>query len=63
MPAVDPGASADSPCTLVCTLDADDVCLGCARTLDEIAAWSSLPLPARRVILAALPARRAEREG
>lgn len=32
-----------SPCINVCTLDeASGLCRGCARTLDEIARWSSL---------------------
>jgi predicted Fe-S protein YdhL (DUF1289 family) len=28
-----------SPCTGICTLSAKDICLGCGRTLDEIAEW------------------------
>lgn len=49
---------AASPCTGVCAIDAaSGYCTGCARTLDEIAAWGTLPAPARRAILAALPAR------
>jgi len=31
-----------SPCISVCKLDACNVCIGCWRTLDEIAAWSAL---------------------
>jgi predicted Fe-S protein YdhL (DUF1289 family) len=31
-----------SPCVNICTLDTEQVCLGCRRTLDEIAAWSGL---------------------
>ncbi len=31
-----------SPCTSVCTLGDDDVCVGCARTLDEIVRWSGM---------------------
>ncbi len=32
-----------SPCIGVCTLDADDrTCIGCFRTADEIARWSSM---------------------
>lgn len=30
----------ESPCVFVCTLDADDVCIGCGRTGSEIAEWS-----------------------
>ncbi|WP_375422526.1 DUF1289 domain-containing protein [uncultured Sphingomonas sp.] len=52
-----------SPCNQVCTLDADDVCAGCGRTIDEIASWGALPLPDRRAILAALPARLAKMRG
>ena len=58
-----PGAGADhvpSPCISVCTMDAaSGVCVGCCRTLDEIAAWSVLDADAKRAVLAALPARRA----
>ncbi|TXH03657.1 MAG: DUF1289 domain-containing protein [Nevskiaceae bacterium] len=28
-----------SPCVQLCRLDAHNVCVGCGRTLDEIAAW------------------------
>jgi hypothetical protein len=46
----------------VCVLDADGaLCLGCFRTLDEIAAWSLLDADAKRGVLAALPERRASR--
>ncbi len=48
-----------SPCISVCVLDANGVlCLGCFRTLDEIAAWSLLDADAKRGVLAALPERR-----
>ena len=53
-------SSVASPCTSVCRLDAASaLCVGCARTLDEIASWSVLDDDARRAIVAALPARRA----
>jgi hypothetical protein len=49
-----------SPCISVCTMDAaTGLCVGCCRTLDEIAAWSVLDADAKRAVLAALPARRA----
>ena len=32
-----------SPCNRVCTLNDDDVCLGCGRTLDDITHWGSMP--------------------
>ena len=47
-----------SPCINICTLDADGlVCLGCLRTIDEIAAWSSMDDGAKARVLAGLPAR------
>ncbi|MEO8305257.1 MAG: DUF1289 domain-containing protein [Betaproteobacteria bacterium] len=49
-----------SPCISVCVMDAaGEVCIGCCRTLDEIAAWSVLDAAAKRAVVAALPARRA----
>ena len=36
------------------------VCLGCFRTLDEIALWSVLDADTKRAVLDALPARRAK---
>ena len=48
-----------SPCISVCELDASgQVCVGCFRTLDEIAAWGALDAAAKRRILAELPARK-----
>jgi uncharacterized protein len=53
-----------SPCISVCTMDAAGaLCLGCYRTLDEIAAWSVLDPDAKRAVLAALPSRRAAKVG
>jgi hypothetical protein len=38
-----------SPCISVCRMDAaTGWCEGCFRTLDEIAAWSTLAPPAKR---------------
>lgn len=55
----DRGAVA-SPCTGVCTLHPRlNLCAGCLRSLDEIAAWPGLDAPARRAILALLPEREA----
>ena len=41
-----------SPCIRHCCLDANDTCLGCFRTVAEIAAWSCSTDSARRTILA-----------
>ena len=49
-----------SPCTNVCRIDRHSGwCLGCARTLDEIAAWSTLDDTAKRQVWQLLDARRA----
>lgn len=51
-------ADVASPCTGVCVIGDDDLCEGCARTLDEIAHWGTAGFDERRTILAALPDRR-----
>ena len=49
-----------SPCVSICELDASGhTCMGCFRTLDEIAAWRTLDAAEKRRILAELPARKA----
>ena len=35
-----------------------DVCMGCCRTLEEIALWGTMSEEARTATMAALPARR-----
>ncbi len=63
---MNPGAPAQvsSPCTNVCRMDpASGWCLGCRRTIDEIASWSSISDDERRDILRRLPARRAASAG
>lgn len=49
------------PCVRNCCLDDDDVCLGCARTLDEIRGWNEADESERRAILARAQERRAAR--
>ena len=52
-------AEVKSPCVEVCQLDAGlGTCVGCLRTLDEIARWSGMDDAERKAVLAALPARR-----
>ena len=54
------GGEVPSPCISVCVLhETQGICVGCFRTLDEIAQWSVLDTMARRAVLAALPVRRA----
>jgi uncharacterized protein len=50
-----------SPCIQVCRLDADQVCAGCGRTLDEIAEWSQAGAQRQREIVAACARRLRER--
>jgi predicted Fe-S protein YdhL (DUF1289 family) len=48
----------DSPCIQICQIDADhDICVGCFRTLDEIAAWGTMTAQSRQAIMDALPDR------
>jgi predicted Fe-S protein YdhL (DUF1289 family) len=47
-----------SPCVKVCQMDPRrGLCLGCSRTLDEIARWASFTDQERQRILAELPTR------
>jgi predicted Fe-S protein YdhL (DUF1289 family) len=49
-----------SPCVLVCTMDAaSGLCLGCRRSLEEIARWARLSEAERDRVMAELPSRRA----
>lgn len=51
----------ESPCVKICTLDArSGLCLGCARTVEEIARWSAMSAAERRRVMGELPARMAE---
>ena len=62
MTAMPPADYVASPCISVCVLDATGrYCLGCFRTLDEIAAWGTLDADAKRCVLALLPAREVSR--
>lgn len=50
-----------SPCNSICSMDqASGWCRGCLRTLDEIAAWSTLDETAKRAVWLRLSARRVE---
>lgn len=51
-----------SPCINLCTLDLAGVCIGCFRSVDEIARWTSMSAAERwRVIEAADRRRHARR--
>ncbi len=48
----------ESPCVNICTLDARTrACLGCGRTIDEIARWSTMTPADRSRVMTELPAR------
>jgi hypothetical protein len=51
----------NSPCIKICVLDEEDrYCLGCKRTLGEIARWGEMNDAERNAVLAQLPARRSD---
>lgn len=57
-------APVPSPCISVCRMDnASGWCVGCLRTLDEIAAWSRLDDAGKRIVWARLRERRATDTG
>ena len=47
-----------TPCVKICIVDGKNGhCVGCGRTLKEIAAWGAMDETLRRAIMAELPAR------
>ena len=53
-----PGDQVQSPCTGVCTLDRHEVCVGCGRTIDEIAEWGAASAERQNEIAAAAEKRK-----
>jgi predicted Fe-S protein YdhL (DUF1289 family) len=48
----------ETPCVNVCLLDSElGLCVGCGRSIDEIANWGAMSDAERRAIMATLPAR------
>jgi uncharacterized protein len=48
----------ESPCTKVCVMDAENrYCLGCKRTLDEIARWGQMTEEEHAEVMAKLSLR------
>lgn len=57
---IGPTAPIDSPCMGVCKIDpANRLCVGCARSIDEIAGWARMSPEDRRSVMAGLQDRRA----
>lgn len=47
-----------SPCTKICVIHPSaGVCVGCFRTMEEIAGWTRLSADQRRAVLSDLPGR------
>jgi uncharacterized protein len=68
-PYIRPGTSAGpnfpwkTPCVNICLLDSETgLCVGCGRTIQEIAGWAGMSPERRRAIMAALPGRMAQLE-
>jgi predicted Fe-S protein YdhL (DUF1289 family) len=56
-----PAGEVASPCVDICRMDAElGLCVGCYRTIDEIAGWSRADRDTRLTVLAAVAKRRAE---
>ncbi|HEY3796860.1 MAG TPA: DUF1289 domain-containing protein [Caulobacteraceae bacterium] len=50
-----------TPCRNICVVDGEShLCLGCYRSLPEIAAWGALSDAERDAVMAELPDRRAQ---
>ncbi len=53
-----PPSAPSSPCVQICVVDrGSGLCVGCGRTLDEIASWSCLDEASRLAIMERLEAR------
>ena len=47
-----------SPCVKLCVVHPEErICMGCLRSMEEIATWSRLTHEARAAVMADLPAR------
>ena len=52
------GDPLETPCVNVCLLDErSGLCVGCGRSVDEIADWASMSPVQRRAVMAILPER------
>jgi predicted Fe-S protein YdhL (DUF1289 family) len=55
----EPGPPIATPCVKICVIDGESgLCLGCQRTLSEVAAWARFSDAERSEIMAGLSARR-----
>ena len=49
-----------SPCVAICALDANDLCIGCYRTSDEITQWGEMNNDQKRDVIAKVAKRERE---
>lgn len=56
-------AAVPSPCTGVCQLDSEDICLGCFRSRSEIARWTRMTADEQSAVIAGLKERRGKFAG
>jgi uncharacterized protein len=49
----------ESPCVGVCTMDGEGYCIGCLRSLDEIAQWGRMSSEEQWAVVQDLPQREA----
>ncbi|MET0545377.1 MAG: DUF1289 domain-containing protein [Caulobacterales bacterium] len=55
---LDQPAAMQSPCNKICTIDVGSgLCIGCFRTIEEVATWSRLSDQTRTDIMRELPSR------
>jgi len=57
-----PSHRIESPCIRLCTLDNDDICVGCFRSIDEIKLWHGADDQTRNQILMTASKRAGKRE-
>ncbi len=50
-----------SPCQLICTYDADNICVGCYRSAKEVENWDSFTNDEKKQVLETIAKRREEK--
>lgn len=53
----------ESPCVGVCTMDGEGYCIGCLRSLDEIAEWGRMSSEEQWAVVRELPRRESTVDG
>lgn len=46
-----PPEQVESPCNNICNLDANEVCIGCHRTIQEITLWPTMSNQQKKAVL------------